>query len=208
MSLSTVKRIYDNYAWAYDVLFGRIFGQGRHYGSKFVNLNADKSARVLEVGVGTGLSLPLYRSDLQITGIDISEKMLAKAKQRVRQEQLTTSIDLMIMDAENVDFADDSFDFVIAMYVASVVPNLDAFLNEVSRVCKPGGQILIINHFASEQRWLSVVEQSVERIQHYVGFNANLSVQVIHNHPCLDVVDSRSINFFGYWKVLHCQPKC
>ncbi|HAT9594522.1 TPA: methyltransferase domain-containing protein, partial [Legionella pneumophila subsp. pneumophila] len=115
MSLSSVKKVYNIYSSFYDVLFGSIFHQGRSLCTNKVNKNAGLNASVLELGVGTGLSLPFYRPDLNITGIDISEKMLEKAEKRIVKKKLTTHIDLKIMDAANLEFPDNHFDFVVAM---------------------------------------------------------------------------------------------
>ncbi|AHE68072.1 phospholipid N-methyltransferase PmtA [Legionella oakridgensis] len=205
MSLTSVRKVYDTYAWFYDFVFGGIFHPGRHFGTDLVNKYADKHAHVLELGVGTGLSLPLYRKDLNITGIDISEKMLNKAKKRVADQKLTTNISLNVMDAGNLTFPDNSFDFVVAMYVASVVPDVTAFLKEVTRVCKPNGEILFINHFASEHPVMRFLEQRFSKIQKIVGFNSNFSIHSILEHKQFKLLETHKINLFGYWKVLRCK---
>lgn len=205
MSLSSIKKVYDTYAWFYDVAFGRIFQQGRYFTTNIVNQNAKKGARILELGVGTGLSLPLYRDDLEIVGIDISDKMLNKAKERIAAKQLKTNISLHVMDAENLSFDNDSFDFVVAMYVASVVPDIKAFLQEITRVCKPSSDILFVNHFASEKPTLNFLEKKLESLNHLIGFNSNFSIESILSYKQLELIDSHKINLFGYWKVLHCK---
>ncbi|BCZ97825.1 TPA: class I SAM-dependent methyltransferase [Legionella pneumophila] len=205
MSLSSVKKVYNIYSSFYDVLFGSIFHQGRSLCTNKVNKNAGLNASVLELGVGTGLSLPFYRPDLNITGIDISEKMLEKAEKRIVKKKLTTHIDLKIMDAANLEFPDNHFDFVVAMYVASVVPDIDAFLKEISRVCKPSGEIIFVNHFASEKPILRFLEKKLSHIDNFVGFNSNFSIHSILNYKEFKLLETQKVNLFGYWKLLHCK---
>ena len=204
-SLTSVRKVYDSYAWFYDFAFGRLFHPGRHYGTRFVNEHAKPQDNILELGVGTGLSLPLYRQDLNITGIDISGKMLEKAQNRIKEENLQTNITLKMMDAANLEFADNSFDFVVAMYVASVVPDVDAFLQEVARVCKPNGEILFINHFSSEHPVMNYLENKFARVEKFVGFNSSFSIRHIEQHKQFEIIESQKTNLFGYWKVLRCR---
>ncbi len=207
MSLSSVRKVYDAYAWFYDFAFGRIFHPGRHCATEIVNKNAAPNASVLELGVGTGLSLPLYRPDLQITGIDISEKMLKKAQERVAATKIKTNITLKIMDAANLEFPDNSFDFIVAMYVASVVPDINAFLKEIARVCKQSGEIVFVNHFASEKPALRFIEEKFARVNNLVGFKSDFSINAILDFDQINVLDSHKTNLFGYWKVLHCKMR-
>lgn len=204
MSLSSVRKIYNAYAWFYDFAFGRIFHQGRHFSTDIINKNAINNAQILELGVGTGLSLPLYRSDLNVTGIDISEKMLKKAEERIINDKIKTNISLKVMDAANLDFPDNSFDFIVAMYVASVVPDINAFLMEIARVCKPSGEIIFVNHFASEKPALRFLEKKFARVNNLVGFNSDFSINSILDYDQFNLLNSQNINLFGYWKVLHC----
>lgn len=150
MSVASIRKVYNIYASFYDFLFGSIFSPGRSLCTNIINKVAKQNASILEIGIGTGLSLPLYRSDLRITGIDISEKMLEKAQEQVEKNQLEDRVQLKVMDAAHLEFPDNSFDFIVAMYVASVVPDVNAFLQELARVAKPTAEILFVNHFASE----------------------------------------------------------
>jgi phosphatidylethanolamine/phosphatidyl-N-methylethanolamine N-methyltransferase len=206
MSVSSIRKVYNNYASFYDYLFGPVFHPGRHLCAEIVNKNAAPNACVLELGIGTGLSLPFYRSDLHITGIDISEKMLKKAEKLIVDKQLKTDIQLKIMDAAHLEFADKSFDFIVAMYVASVVPDINAFLKEITRVCKPSGEILFVNHFASEKKSLIYfLEKNIARAHKFLGFKSDFSIHSILKHPEFELLESRKINLFGYWKLLHCR---
>ncbi|MCL9683934.1 phospholipid N-methyltransferase PmtA [Legionella maioricensis] len=205
MSLSSVRKVYDAYAWFYDFAFGRVFNQGRHLSVDIVNKNAEKNAHVLELGVGTGLSLPLYRPDLNITGVDISEKMLKKAQERLVADNVKTKVSLQIMDAASLEFPDNSFDFIVAMYVASVVPDINAFLEEISRVCKPSGEIVFVNHFSSEKPAVRFLEKKFARIHNLIGFNSDFSITHILDYDKFNLLESHKVNLFNYWTVLHCK---
>lgn len=207
MSISSVRKVYNAYAWFYDVVFGRIFNQGRHLTVDIVNKSAAPNARILELGVGTGLSLPLYRPDLHITGVDISEKMLKKAEERIVADKVKTNISLKVMDAASLEFADNSFDFIVAMYVASVVPDIDAFLQEITRVAKPSSEIVFVNHFASEKPAMRFLEKKFARINNIVGFNSDFSMHHILDYDKFNVLNSQKVNLFKYWTILHCRKE-
>jgi phosphatidylethanolamine/phosphatidyl-N-methylethanolamine N-methyltransferase len=202
MGTLSVQKVYDSYAFFYNFLFGRIFNPGRKLSVDVVNQNAPYSAKVIEVGVGTGLSLPLYRNDLQITGVDISEKMLEKAKKRAGDHQLR-GLSLQVMDAANLKFPDESFDYIVAMYVVSVVPDINKFLDEVCRVCKKNGDIVIVNHFVSENKLLKLFEKLISGAHALIGFKSDFSIDQILQHPHLKMLNQKKTNLFGYWKMLH-----
>ena len=147
MDIRAVEQAYRRYARFYDVCFGAVFQPGRK--AVVERMDCEPGERVLEVGVGTGLSLPLYPQSVRVAGIDISPDMLDQARLRLEQDGLDDAVGLMVMDAENMAFADDSFDKVVAMYVASVVPDPKRLVDEMRRVCKPDGQIFMVNHFHS-----------------------------------------------------------
>ena len=107
--------------------------------------------RVLEVGVGTGINAALYPRDCAVTGIDLSSSMLEKARERVARKGIR-NVRLLEMDAADLKFADNSFDIVYAPYLISVVPDPVAVAREMRRVCRPGGRIIILNHFRSPNR--------------------------------------------------------
>jgi len=205
MSTLAIEKVYDTYALFYDQIFGKIFDQGRHQSTMIVNQNAPARANVLELGVGTGLSLPLYRPDLNIHGIDISEKMLKKAQKRIDSGKVAAQVSLKVMDAEALTFKDNSFDFVVALYVASVVSNIDQFLNEICRVCRPGGEVIFVNHFSSNNRAIKMIEKKIGRIHSLVGFKSDFSMDPILNHENFQILNCHKTNLFGYWKVLHCK---
>jgi phosphatidylethanolamine/phosphatidyl-N-methylethanolamine N-methyltransferase len=202
MGTLSVQKIYDSYAFCYNFLFGRIFNPGRESSVNIVNKNASNDAAIIEVGVGTGLSLPLYRQDLKITGVDISEKMLDKAKKRIVGHALE-NISLKVMDAADLQFPDNSFDFVVAMYVVSVVPDINKFLDEISRVCKKNGDVIIVNHFVSDNKILKIIEKTMSGAHEVIGFKSDFSIDRILQYPNFKLINQRKTNLFGYWKVLH-----
>jgi len=194
---------YRRYARIYDILFGPIFHPGRK--SIVEALGTKPGDRILEVGVGTGLSLPLYSDDIKVTGIDISAHMLAKARQRVARDGLDHVEDVLEMDAQAMQFPDASFDKVVAMYVVSVVPDPVAVVNEMRRVCKPGGDIYIVNHFRSHNPVLGGVEGMLAPISKLAGFRPDFELEGFLDATGLEVLDTRSVNLFGYWKMLRCR---
>lgn len=142
-------------------------------------VNRLPGARVLEVGVGTGLALPHYGVEKRITGIDLSVEMLARATARVAAEQLDNVEALLVLDAEDTGFAAGQFDIAVAMFVASVVPNPGLLLAEMRRVVRPGGHILLINHFAAENgpRWW--VERALAPASRALGWHPDFAVEAL-----------------------------
>lgn len=203
MGTLSVQKVYDSYAFFYNFLFGRIFKPGREGCVEVVNQNAAYNAKVLEVGVGTGLSLPLYRSDLNITGVDISEKMLNKAKERIAANNLQNRISLQVMDAADLQFPDESFDFIVAMYVVSVVPDINKFLHEINRVAKKNADIVIVNHFVSENKLIRTIERSMSGAHSFIGFKSDFSIDKILQYSNFKLSTAQKTNLFGYWKMLH-----
>lgn len=151
MEIDAVAKSYARWAPVYDRTFGAITNAGRRRATAFVNATG---GAVREVGVGTGLALPFYGKGVQVTGVDFSTEMLAKARARVTQQRLTQVAALRQMDARTLDFPDQSFDNVCAMHIMSVVPEPERVLSEMVRVCRVGGHVLIVNHFAAEGRGL------------------------------------------------------
>ncbi len=147
MSTDGVARAYARWAPVYDVVFGRVFRQGR---SAAIHAAEQVGGRVLEVGVGTGISLPDYARSSRLTGVDISEPMLCKARERVTRFGLTNVDAIAVDDAENLSFPDNAFDVVVAQYVVTAVPHPERALDEFARVCRPGGEIVITTRVSAE----------------------------------------------------------
>ena len=147
LETGAVAKAYDRWAPIYDLVFGQVFARGRNAAVEAANR---AGGTVLEVGVGTGLSLPAYKGATRVVGIDISEPMLAKARARVRRLGLGNVDRLVVMDAERLDFADASFDVVVAQYVVTAVSDPEAALDEFARVLRPGGIIILTTRIGAE----------------------------------------------------------
>jgi phosphatidylethanolamine/phosphatidyl-N-methylethanolamine N-methyltransferase len=147
LDTASVKKAYARWAPVYDLVFGPVFARGRRVA---IAAAERLGGRILEVGVGTGISLPAYSRGNRIVGIDLSEAMLRKAERRVAQKGLSHVEALHVMDAERLSFADGSFDVVVAHYVVSAVPRPEAALDEFARVVRPSGQIIILSRVGAE----------------------------------------------------------
>lgn len=191
LDANSVRDAYRRWAGVYDAVFGGVSSYGRRRAVAAVNRLP--GTRVLEVGVGTGLALPRYRTEKRVVGIDLSREMLLKAEERVREERLTHIEGLLEMDAESMAFQDGAFDIAVAMFTASVVPDAKKLFAEMSRVVKPGGHLLFVNHFAAEggPRWW--VERTMAPLSRVLGWHPDFAfsdlfdrdqVQVEALEPC------------------------
>jgi phosphatidylethanolamine/phosphatidyl-N-methylethanolamine N-methyltransferase len=202
MDLQDTLKTYRLFSGSYDFVFGPVFHPGRKEAVRIVN---DRPGQhILEVGVGTGLSLPFFRKDAKVTGIDVSTEMLEKARRRVARRQLAQVEALVEMDAENLSFPDDSFDSVLALYVASVVPDPARFAAEMRRVCIPGGTIVVVNHFTSENPAMRFIEKRLAPLAGKIGFHADFPLAGFLAASRLDVRETRPSNLCGYWRLLRC----
>jgi phosphatidylethanolamine/phosphatidyl-N-methylethanolamine N-methyltransferase len=200
MDLEAIQKVYRRYADGYDLYFGALFEPGRR--AVIERLRCRPGDSVLEVGVGTGLSLPLYPRDVRVIGIDISTEMLARASARCHKERLGWTTALARMDAEHMAFADDSFDKVVAMYVASVVPDPVKLVAEMQRVCKPDGELYIVNHFQHDNRLVGGVEKMFAPLSRLMGFRPDVSLEHFIATTGLSVSERVPVNLFGYWTLL------
>src|SRR5687767_10237962 len=197
MQIEAVKAAYRRYAGIYDALFGPVLQPGRKAVLEALKLRPGD--RVLEVGVGTGLSLPLYPASVRVTGIDLSREMLDKARARVARRKLAQVEALLEMDAEQMSFADASFDKVVAMYVVSVVERPARLLEELHRVCKPDGEIFLVNHVRSDNPIIGAVEKGLARFSDKLGFHPDFELRELLD-PSHEIAELSRINFF--WKVM------
>ncbi|SLN75690.1 class I SAM-dependent methyltransferase [Ruegeria meonggei] len=195
MDIHAVKTSYARWAPVYDRTFGVATHVGRQTAVDYIN--AQKGTQVLEVGVGTGLALPLYRNDLRVTGVDFSDEMLAKARKKVRDLELTQVTALKQMDARDLSFADNSFDAVAAMHIVSVVPEPERVVAEMARVCKPGGKIVITNHFAREAGFLSLVERISAPFANVLGWHSDFDIQTVLQAPELQIIEKETLPPMG-----------
>ena len=203
MDTESIKSAYRRYAPVYDKLFGPIFHPARRAIVQMIGSRPGE--RILEVGVGTGLSLPLYPDNVSVTGIDLSVEMLDVARQRVQRGGLANVEAILEMDAENMTFPDDSFDKVVAMYVVSVAANPQRLVQEMRRVCKPDGEIFIANHFRSRHPLIGASEGLLSPLSKLAGFRPNLKLDEFLRVTQLEVAELRNTNLFGYWKLLRCR---
>ncbi len=199
MDAAHVERIYSSYSKIYDLIFGRVFHSSRCRAVELLGLEPGDHA--LEVGVGTGLSLPLYPRSSQVTGIDLSEKMLEKSREKISRYRLD-HVRVLRMDACAMDFADDSFDAVLAAYVMSTVPKPETALHEMIRVCKPGGAIVLLNHFHATHRVGALVEGWLSPMCRQIGFRSDLGLEELLRGLALRVLVRRRVGPFGYWTMV------
>lgn len=201
MDIKKVERVYSGYARVYDRLFGRIFQRSRETAIRELNVKPDE--RVLEVGVGTGLCLPFYPGHCKITAIDLSDGMLAKARDRVRTHELA-HVELVRMDAGDMKFPDGSFDIVVAAYVVTAVPDHRKVMSEMIRVCRPGGRIILLNHFTHDTRLIAALERAISPLCKHIGFRTDLSVaDVLDGWPIMMQRHER-VNPLRMWHVVEC----
>ncbi|MDW4548481.1 class I SAM-dependent methyltransferase [Defluviimonas sp. D31] len=199
MELAAVKTSYKYWAPVYDYTFGAITRAGRRRTVDYINT---RSGRVLEIGVGTGLSLHRYGSHLEVMGIDVSPDMLDKARQKVVEKGLTHVTRISEMDARTLSFPDDHFDTVVAMYLVSVVPEPERVLAEMARVCKPGGEVLIVNHFARDKGVLAAIERLFAPLAHIIGWHSDFAMERVLGADALETVSVQDIAPFGLFTFL------
>jgi phosphatidylethanolamine/phosphatidyl-N-methylethanolamine N-methyltransferase len=196
-----VERVYGKLASVYDVIFGPSLHTGRLQALQRMALQPGD--RVLEVGVGTGLNATLYPRECQVTGIDLSESMLERARERVARKG-ATNVGLLQMDAARLRFADGSFDIVYAPYLISVVPDPLSVAREMRRVCRPGGRIIFLNHFLSQNAVLSRMERLISPFTIHVGFKSDLDLQAFLAQAELKPVTIEKVNFPRIWSLVTC----
>jgi phosphatidylethanolamine/phosphatidyl-N-methylethanolamine N-methyltransferase len=166
----TVETAYARWAPVYDLVFGKVFEHGRKASIEAAELACPPGGRILEMGVGTGISLPDYKRTNRLVGVDISEPMLRKARERVVTLGLTNVEAVCVMDGTRLGFADNSFDVVIAQYVITAVPDPEGTLDEFARVLKPGGEIILVNHIGAEGGSRKVFEQAFAPLARRLGW--------------------------------------
>lgn len=193
-----VRAAYEGWAPVYDYSFGLVSRPGRKLAVEQLNL---QDGHILEIGVGTGLSLPLYKSHLRVTGIDLSEAMLLKASERVRDRKLQRKA-LLVMDAGHLAFASESFDAVAAMYVMTVVPDPARVMREIWRVLRPNGEAIIVNHFSRDSGIRGAVENRLARFSRRLGWHPVFPLQTVLEVPGFALIEKLELPPLGLFSLL------
>jgi phosphatidylethanolamine/phosphatidyl-N-methylethanolamine N-methyltransferase len=199
----TIAKAYARWAPVYDLVFGAVFERGRRAA---IEAAERIGGRILEVGVGTGISLPDYARANRLVGVDLSEPMLRKAQERVIEQGLGNVEALAVMDAERLGFPDASFDAVVAQYVITAVPDPEATLDEFARVLKPGGEIILVNHIGAEEGLRRAFEQWFAPMARRLGWRpefpwARLSAWAARTHG-IDLIERRKMPPLGHFSLV------
>jgi len=196
---SKVKVAYRRWAPVYDHTFGKVATEGRRHTVQEINKS---TGRVLEVGVGTGLSLPDYNKDLEIVGIDLSPEMLDRARLRVRDDNMANVTGIHEMDAGELEFPDASFDTVVAMFVMTVVPDPERVMRELARVTKPGGSVILVNHFSQEEGVRGWLERRMAPFAEVIGWRPVFDVSRVMVCDDLELVSEKKLKPMGIFTLM------
>src|ERR1700740_1478405 len=199
----TVTKAYARWAPVYDFVFGAVFERGRHAA---IAVAERIGGRILEVGVGTGISLPHYSKNCRLSGVDISAPMLRKAEERVAEFGLTNVEGLWVMDAEHLSFPDASFDVIVAQYVITTVPNPEATLDEFARVLKPGGEIILVSRVGAEAGLRRALEKWFAPAARKLGWRTEFSFERYsrwaQRTPGMQLVERRAMPPLGHFSLI------
>ena len=193
------SKLYSEFAPLYDKIFGKIFYSRLR--QVIGDLHIPRGARVLEVGAGTGTSFPAYPRHCQVIGIDLAPDMLARAQGKIR-ENGWSHLKVMKMDALQLEFPDDSFDYVMAFHVVTVVPDPVRMVEEAKRVCRPGGRIVIVNHFTSDFPLLGSLTETLDPVTRRLGWRTNLRLRPFIESTELKVEKAYKISKLSLYTVL------
>ena len=196
-----VESIYSQLSPIYDALFGAVLQPGRT--AAVTQMGDAPGTRVLEVGIGTGLGARLYPRSFEVTGIDLCSRMLENARQRIAREGLQ-HITLKRMDAASLEMDANSFDIVYAPYTISVVPDPVQVAREMRRVCRPGGRVVILNHFRSNRPIAALLERVVSPVTIHLGFRADLDLSTLLANAQLQPLSREKVNIPPIWSLVTC----
>ena len=198
-----IAKAYARWAPVYDFVFGAVFERGR---KAAIEAAERIGGRILEVGVGTGLSLPGYSWSNRLIGVDFSAPMLRKAKARVTEHRLTNVDGLAVMDAQHLGFADAAFDVIVAQYVITAVPDPEATLDEFARVIKPGGEIILVNHLGADAGLRAACERAFAPLARRLGWRPEFRwerlAQWAARHGGVNVVERRPMPPLGHFSLI------
>jgi phosphatidylethanolamine/phosphatidyl-N-methylethanolamine N-methyltransferase len=199
MELQAVEKSYARWAPVYDRTFGLVTNVGRRRATAILS---ELGGSVLEVGVGTGLALRNYGPRVSVTGVDYSEEMLAKARAKVKEEGLRNVVALRRMDARELDLPDASFDHVACMHVISVVPEPERVMSEIARVVRPGGTVVIVNHFRRSKGALALAERLAAPLADQLGWHSDFDKARVLGEPRLRLAEERTLPPLGMMTLL------
>jgi phosphatidylethanolamine/phosphatidyl-N-methylethanolamine N-methyltransferase len=192
-----IERIYDGVGPYYNFVFGKLlFQDGRETAIDLLGIKPKQ--KILEVGVGTGLTLPVYPRTSKVVGVDISASMLKEAEELIAEKKLK-NVTVKQMDATKLEFADDSFDGVLGNLFISATSFPRESLLEMKRVCKPGGMIVLMNHFKSEHKVIGALETAFNPVAQRIGFKSNLEMGPLLESVGLKPLEIRKVNIFNMW---------
>ena len=194
-----VAGVYDKLAKVYDFTFGPTLHPGRLRAIERMDIQPGE--RVLEVGVGTGINLSLYPKNCSVIGIDFNESMLEIARERAERKD-SRNVRLLQMDAADLKFPDDAFDIVYAPYLISVVPDPVRVAGEMRRVCRPGGRVILLNHFLSPNLFLSRIERLISPFTIHIGFKADLDLPAFLTQAEMHPQSIEKVNFPKIWSLV------
>jgi len=211
MRTAGVAAAYDRWAPIYDLVFGKVFTAGRSEAIVAAERVGSESRRVLEVGVGTGISLPQYQRSTRLVGTDIADAMLDKARQRVRELKLDNVEDILVMDAEAMSFPDDSFDVVVAQYVVTACPNPERALDEFVRVARPGGEIVITTRIGAGKGLRGRIEKLLMPLTTRLGFRTEFPWSRYEDwaagNPAVELLEHRPLPPLGHFSLVRYRKK-
>ncbi len=202
MDDKSIIKSYKRVSSFYDYTFGQVFRPGQ---KKLVSMmNCSNDDQVLEIGIGTGTSYKYYPEQTSVTGIDISPDMLKKAKSNIEKDNLKNK-SVIMMNGEKLKFADNTFDKVVGMYVVSVTQNPDLLIKEMKRVCKPNGDIYLVNHFSfdTDNGLIKLLEKGLMPVSKYLGWRPYFPFSEFNAYANLNVKSISKVNIFDYWGIIH-----
>lgn len=198
------SKLYSEFAPLYDKIFGKIFYNRLE--KVIEDLDIPAGSKVLEVGAGTGTSFPAYPTHCEVTGVDLAPDMLARARQKI-EENRWSHLKVMEMDALDLKFSDNTFDYVMAFHVVTVVPDPVRMIAEAKRVCKPGGKIVIVNHFTTDMPVLGAVTRALDPITRWLGWRTDLQLKPFIENTRLKVEKIYKLNKASLYTVLVCRKE-
>ncbi len=202
MSVEYAEKVYNRYSSFYDLMYGlKVFDNGRERAPEILDLSP--GTQLLEVGVGTGLSVPLLPRNIEITAIDVSQKMLNQTRKRLASLGIY-NVQLFKMDALHLEFPDNSFDRILAAYFISTVPDPVKVILEMKRVCRPEGKLVFLNHFQREMPAIAFLEKLFSPLFYRLGFHASIDLQELMAQTGLTVDSIEKIDFLGHFKAVRC----